>query len=284
MLVSVVIVSLNGESRIGTCLEAVARTDWPELEVVVVDNGSTDDTAAVVREGFPWVRLVESPRNLGFAGGNCLGVAHARGGWIVLLNDDTRPEPGWVRALMGAADGRARVGILGCLLLYPDGRTIQHGGGVIHPNALTDHLGWGQESKGTARGLRRCDYVTGAAMAIRRAVWEEVGPLDPGYFPIYFEESDLCWRARRAGWEVAVVPAARVIHDESQTQGVWSWRFLVRYHRHRLRFMLRNWRGSRLLNALKSEAGWLARHRPYDQLVPLALAYAQTLLGLIARP
>lgn len=289
MLVSVVIVSLNGGARIRSCLDALARTDWPDLEIIVVDNGSTDDTAEVVRVDFPGVRLLRCPRNLGFAGGNDYGAAHARGEWIVLLNDDTRADRGWIRALMAAAREHPRAGVLGCLLLYPDGRTIQHGGGVIHPNALTDHVDWGMSvdaggETGVADGRPRpCDYVTGAAMAIRRDVWDEVGPLDPAYFPIYFEESDFCWRVRRAGWEVLIVPAARVIHDESQTQGAWSRRFLVRYHRHRLRFIVRNFRGRGLGRALKAEAAWLARHRPYDQLGPLALAYAQTLLGLIAR-
>lgn len=351
MLVTVVIVSLNGESRIRSCLEALGRTEWPELEIIVVDNGSSDDTGGVVRREFPAVKLLRCPRNLGFAGGNCYGVAHARGEWIILLNDDTRADPAWIRELMEAARACPRAGILGCLLLYPDGKTIQHGGGVIHANALTDHLDWGKSatenpkrrnrnpggdsttearrhregdpssqaatmtgggSQEEGRGgddpgsgdddrdggrsapendlkrealpafagpPRECDYVTGAAMAIRRDVWESVGPLDPGYFPIYFEETDLCWKARRAGFEIRVVPRARVIHDESQTQAAWSRRFLVRYHRHRLRFILRNWRGRLLLRALKAEMVWLARNRPYDQLPPLALAYAQAILG-----
>ena len=79
------------------------------------------------------------------------------------------------------------------------------------------------------------------------------------------------------------MPAARVIHDESQTQGAWSARFLARYHRHRLRFMLRNWPGRLLARAVRAEAGWLARNRPYDQIGALALAYAQTLLSLVTR-
>ncbi len=285
MLVSVVIVSLNGGSRIGSCLAAVRRTDWPNLEVLVVDNGSSDDTSRVVGRGFPEVRLLRAPLNLGFAGGNCLGVAHARGEWIILLNDDTRPEPDWVRSLLEAARTRPRAGILGCLLLYPDGKRVQHLGGVIGPNALTDHLDWGREVDGSQRALppRRCEYVTGAALAFRREVWDEAGPLDAGYFPIYFEESEFCWRAARAGWEVWVVPSARVIHDESRTQGAWSARFLTRYHRNRLRFVARNWRGRLLARAVRAEAGWLARNRPYDQIGPLALAYAQTLFSLLSR-
>ncbi len=302
MLVSIIIVSLNGEKRIGRCLEALAVSLSPpgegkaeqkpplesgrrDVEIIVVDNGSTDATSAVVRKRFPWVRLVRAPRNLGFAGGNNLGAAYAQGNWILLLNDDTQPHRGWIEALLEAGESFPRAGILGCLLLYPDGRTIQHAGARLHPNGLTDHIAWGKSEIEAGLPTRpyRCDYVTGAAMAVRREVWETAGPLDPGYFPIYFEECDLCCRARRAGWEVWMVPPARVIHEESRTQGAWSPRFLVRYHRNRLRFVLRNGRGKEVGKALRSEAGWLARHRPYDQLLPLAWAYAQTVVGFFLR-
>ncbi len=283
MLISIVIVSLNGESRIGACLESLRRCSWPEREIIVVDNGSSDGTSALVARDYPEARLLRAPRNLGFAGGNNLGAAHARGQWIVLLNDDTECEPDWLDALVSASRRLPRAGILGCLLLYPDRRTIQHAGGVVHANGLTDHLDWGRApgEENLPREPRACDYVTGAAMAIRRDVWERVGPLDPGYFPIYFEENELCWRAREAGWEVWMIPQSRVIHYESQTQKAWSRRFLARYHRNRLRFVLRNFRGRRLLAAMKAEWRWLSRHRPYDQILPLSLAYAQTALGLL---
>jgi GT2 family glycosyltransferase len=281
MRISVVVVSLNGERRIGACLDALRRTEWPDLEVIVLDNGSRDATSRVVRASYPEVRLLRSPRNLGFAGGNNLAAAHATGEWIILLNDDTEPEPGWITELMDAGRRLPRAGILGCLLLYPDGKTIQHAGGVVHANGLTDHLEWGATLEGdvSERPPRRCDYVTGAAMAIRREAWERVGPLDPGYFPIYYEENELCCRAREAGWEVWVIPRARVIHAESQTQGRWSRMFLVRYHRNRLRFLRRNRRGRELLRAMKAEWRWLIGNRPYDQVGPLAQAYAQALLG-----
>jgi len=288
MKISVVIVTLNGARRIAACLDRLRATRWPDLEVIVVDNGSTDGVARIVRERYPEVRLLRLPRNFGFAAGNNYGAIHARGEWIALLNDDTEAEPGWLEALMDFARRHPRAGALGCLLLYPDGRTIQHGGGVTHPHGLTDHLDWGRAALPGGAGdaaaappapaPRQCDYVTGAAMLIRREVWEAAGPLDPGYFPIYFEENELCHRAREAGWEVWVVPEARVIHHESQTQRAWSRRFLVRYHRNRIRFLLktrapRDWPG-----ALKAEIRWLARHRPYNQIAALALAYAQALM------
>lgn len=215
-------------------------------------------------------------------GGNNLAAAHARGEWIILLNDDTEADPGWIAALMAAAQKHPRAGVLGCLLLYPGGRKIQHAGGITHPNGLTDHADWGREADFAAIAQappRPCDYVTGAAMAIHREVWRRAGPLDPGFFPIYFEENEFCWRAQQAGWEVWVVPQARVIHHESQTQVAWSRTFLERYHRNRLRFVLKNWKGRKLLGALKAEARWLADNRPYDQIWPLGLAYAQILLG-----
>lgn len=285
MRISVIIVTLNGEKRLRPCLQSLLLTEWPDLEIIVVDNGSTDNSAGLVRNEFPRVKLIRAPRNLGFAGGNNLGAAHASGRWIVLLNDDTEPEPGWIAALMDAARTRPRAGILGCLLLYPDRKTVQHAGGVVHGNALTDHLDWGRDDgdRTLRREPRQCDYVTGAALAIRREVWRRVGPLDPGYFPIYFEENELCWRARQAGWEIWVVPAARVIHYESQTQKAWSRTFLIRYHRARIRFIRRNWQGRTFWRAVKSEARWLSGHRPYDLILPLAQVYAEALLGAFGR-
>lgn len=283
---SVIIVSLNGAPRIGACLRALRETTGVTWEGIVVDNGSTDGLGEIVTRDFPEIRYIRAPRNLGFAGGNNLGAAHALGRWIVLLNDDTEVRPDWLAKLDAFAATRPRAGILGCLLLYPDGKTVQHAGGVIHANALTDHTDWGHADGASAAATwapRTADYATGAAIAIRSRVWDSVGPLDPGYFPIYFEETEFCWRARRAGWEIWIVPASVVIHHESQTQQAWSRKFLVRYHSARLRFILRNWRGRQWAGALKAEIRWLSAHRPYDQLVPLAQAYARTVVALLFR-
>lgn len=276
MRISVVIVSLNGAPRIHMPLEALSRCDPAPHQVIVVDNGSSDGLADLVAERHPAVDLVQSPRNLGFAGGNNLGIINATGDVVILLNDDTEPEPDWLAPIAKAFEQDPALGIAGCQLLYPGGQRVQHLGAIVHDNGLTDHLHWGEEQHTTGDAPVPCPYVTGAAMAIRREVFARVGLLDAGFFPIYFEEVDFCDRARRAGFGVAVLPNSRVVHHESQTTGRLSPRFLRLYHRNRMRYLLKN-RGLRgWLRAIRGEARWMARHTPWDNLWPCALAYAWT--------
>jgi O-antigen biosynthesis protein len=281
---SIIIVSLNGRNRIDLPLAGLEIDRSLIHEVIVVDNGSTDGLADHVRKRWPWVRLLRAPRNLGFAGGNNLGIEASRGDFVVLLNDDTEPAPGWLEPLKDAFYRNPRLGIAGCQLLYPgnEGR-VQHLGGVVHRNGLTDHVGWGEKPRedGELPAMIPVDYATGAALAIRRAVLEEVGILDPGFWPIYFEEVDFCFRARRRGWESATIPASRVVHHESQTTGRLSRGFLEKYHRNRIRFLLKNRRLAEWPRTIKSEVGWIIRHRPWRDLIPCALAWAWLPVQLI---
>ncbi|MCC6547741.1 glycosyltransferase family 2 protein [Candidatus Sumerlaeota bacterium] len=276
MTFSVVIVSLNGRQRIAMPLDALAASDPRPHEVIVVDNGSSDGLSDFVVANYPWVTLVRAPRNLGFAGGNNLGIVNAVGDVVVLLNDDTEPRANWLAPIRDAFAANRRLGIAGCSLLYPGGEKIQHQGGVIHANGLTDHAEWNAQWSGEDSLPAHIDapYVTGAAMAIRRSVIDRVGMLDAGYWPIYFEEVDFCERATRAGFGCAVVPRSVVIHHESQTTVRFSAKFLKTYHRNRIRFLLKNRRVRGWMAALGAEVRWIVQHRPWDQLWPCALAYA----------
>ncbi|MBN1901342.1 glycosyltransferase family 2 protein [Candidatus Sumerlaeota bacterium] len=270
---SIVIVSLNGEKVLPVCLDAVFRTKWEDFEVILVDNGSTDNTAKIAQERYPLVKLIQAPRNLGFAGGNNLGIREARGEFVILLNDDTEVNPLWLEALSKFARKNTDAGILGCKLLYPDGKTIQHAGGWIEPNGLTHHKGYGEEDKGQFDKEEECEYVTGAAFAIKRQVIQKIGLLDSGYFPIYFEEIDYCVRAKKAGFNILYVPDAVVIHHESRTTDRYSPGFLFKYHKNRLRFLFRNKSLGELFKAAKHEVKWLIQNKPRDTYRPLFKAW-----------
>jgi GT2 family glycosyltransferase len=235
---SVIVCSLNGEKVLPLCLGSlVGLAAEPTHEVIVVDNGSTDATAGVARRDFPRFRLLQTGRNLGFGGGNNVGMRAARGEFLVLLNDDTEVPPEWLARL---AEGFARdpkIGAVGGKLLYPDRKTIQHAGCVIHANGNTDHLGYGEADEGQWDTPGEVAYVTGAALAMRRAALEEVGLLDPAFWPIYFEEVDLQRRMAAVGWRIWYEPAAWLVHYESQSQGLASPRFVYRYTRNRLRYL-----------------------------------------------
>jgi len=272
---SIIIVSLNGRDRLAMPLEALRRCDPAPAEVIVVDNGSNDGTSRFVAENHPEAVLVRAPRNLGFAGGNNLGILNAGADVVLLLNDDTEPAPDFLAPLADEFQRRPDAGILGCRLLYPDGATIQHLGGIIEANGLTKHVDYGAAvgDQSVTEGFETA-YATGAAMAIRRQVLRDVGLLDEGFWPIYFEEVDLCERARRAGWAVRIRPDSTVIHHESQTTRKLSAGFHEKYHRNRWRFLLKNRRGLDLARAIRAEARWMVRHTPWELIWPCSLAYA----------
>jgi GT2 family glycosyltransferase len=278
-MASVIICSLNGADRLPMCFEALAKTTHHNHEVILVDNGSTDGTSEVAAR-WPRVKVLRADRNLGFAGGNNLGLRQARGDFFVLLNDDTEVEPGWLEPLAEAAMTLPDWGILGCLLVYPDRRTVQHAGARIEPNGLTQHFGYGEPVPETDLPVQRVPYVTGAAFAINRPILGLLGPLDDAFWPIYFEETDLCWRAAEIGYASYLVPASRVVHHESMTTDRFSPGFLRKYHRNRWRFMIKNFSRRELLRALRAELRWLRCHRPSDHYLPLLSALLSTLIRL----
>lgn len=264
-LISFVIVSLNGAEALPLCLGALARLDWPadRYEVIVVNNGSTDGTRELL-DSWPEcpIQPIHLPRNHGFAGGNNVGIRRAKGDWVVLLNDDAELSVDWARTFAQSAAAHPEGGILGSLLLYPDGTTIQHAGGVVEANALTKHTGVGETDRGQHDSIVPCDYVTGAVFAMRRDVLLAVGLLDEGYWPIYFEEIDYCWRAWKAGFSVLMTPA-RAIHHESRTTVALSEGFLRKYHRNRLRYVVMNFGPRRVARWARAEYRWLRDNRKY---------------------
>lgn len=277
---SIIIVSLNGSGVISRALQSIRASDYESYEVILVDNGSTDNLEQLVKAQFPEVRLIQSPINIGFAGGNNLGLREANGDILVLLNDDTEVRSGWLSAWANAAREHPQWGILGCKLLYPDGKTIQHAGGVIEANALSSHIGREQLDDGRFDAVRLCDYVTGAAMAIRRDVLNLLGGLDEKYYPIYFEETDYCWQVRRIGHEVLYIPDCVAIHHESRTQGAWSFKFLLRYTRGRMRFLAKCYSKAELWKAARIELRWWFRRYSYPCYLPYLCGYAAALCQL----
>ena len=239
MKTSIVIPVWNGRSYLPDCLDAVLGQDCGDIEVIVVDNGSVDGSADLVAERYPRVRLIRNMSNLGFAGGCNAGLRVAGGDVLVLLNQDTQVEPGWLQALVDAVRSPG-VDVAGCKILYPDGTTIQHAGGWIQwPLGLSHHYGSGEKDVGQWDVLREVEYVTGASLAFHRGVLEKVGYLDEGFWPGYFEDADYCFRAREAGYGVWYVPRAVVLHAETASFPDLT-RVSYPYQRGRLRFVLKH--------------------------------------------
>lgn len=243
---SVIILSWNGMKYLKDCLNAILAQDYPDFEVIVVDNGSTDGSPDFVSAHYSQVRLIRNKYNLGFAAGNNVGLKAAVGDVLILLNQDTVVQPGWLTALVNILEKEV-IGIAGCKILYPDGKTIQHAGGWIEwPLGLTHHYGQGEQDVGQWDVPQPVEYVTGAAMAFRRDVLKGVGFLDEEFWPGYFEDTDFCLRARKVGYEIWYTPDAVLTHVESasHTSQVSMWQA---HHRGRMRFLLKHMPPSQFL-------------------------------------
>lgn len=218
---SIVIPVYGGLAHTLRCLRALAEhPPAAACEVLVVDDASPDAGAAAdALAAIPGLRVHRRGSNGGFVAACNDGAALARGDVLVFLNNDTVPQPGWLDALLATFAAVPDAGIVGAQLIYPDGR-LQESGGVV----FADGSAWNYgrfESPDDPRyaSLRDCDYVSGAALAVPRALFAQLGGFASRYAPGYYEDTDLAFAARAAGRRVLVQPAARVVHVEGGTAG-----------------------------------------------------------------
>lgn len=220
-----VIVNWNGVDRTLRCLESLRRAGHPPRDVVVVDNASTDDSVARIRAEFPEVTVLVAPENLGYAGGNNLGIRHAleRGARsVLLLNNDVEIDRGCIDSL-AAELADERVGAVGPLVLLPAranerNRIWAAGGEVTHRENVSRLRGNGETLNGRFAAPERVDYLPGCAILVKREVFERVGMLDESFF-CYMEDVEYGRRIEEAGLENRLVPAARAFHDASASTG-----------------------------------------------------------------
>lgn len=230
-LVSVIIVSWNGRAYLADCLASLRKQTIGCHEVILVDNGSTDDSVALVRHHFPEVVLVQSTRNLGFVEGNLLGLRQARGEWIALLNNDTIADPGWLEALLAAAAPADVAGATGKVYALEDPSAVAFTLPLLNP--LTGRARW------TNADFPASDahYLAGNNLVVKRQVLDEIGPLDADY-RAYYEETDWCARMIRAGYRLVYTPDAAIKHKQLGSTRPEDNRYLM--ERNRLRFVLKN--------------------------------------------
>ncbi len=198
----------------------------------------------------------------------------------MLLNVDTQVHAGWLAALADAFDDPS-IGIAGCKLLYPDG-SIQHAGGFVYgPRGEAEHLGRYAPDDGRFDKLADVEYATGAALAIRRTVLDQIGLLDEGFSPIYYEDIDWCYRVRAAGWRVVYVPQAVVTHYESTAIPAETHERDFAVHQGRLRFLFKHRPLDWLLGEFgPAEMAWVKTMDRSERLMAVRHAYLATLLAL----
>ena len=219
-LVTVVIPVYNDVEMTLACLQSLAEHPpaAARVEYVVVDDASTMDVTGQLA-GIPGVTLLRNGENLGFLRTCNRAALLSKADYLVFLNNDTLVRPGWLDALVRTAQGDPRVGIVGSKLVYPDG-TLQEAGGLIWRDASGWNWGRGARPDDPLyEFVRDADYVSGAALLVRRALFNQLGGFDERYAPAYFEDSDLCFAVRRAGFRVVYQPRSVVVHLEGGTGG-----------------------------------------------------------------
>jgi GT2 family glycosyltransferase len=216
----IILLNWNGKKDTLECLASLEHVTYRNFQTIVVDNGSTDDSVAAIRSAFPLIPILETGANLGFAGGNNVGIEWAlrkHAEWILLLNNDTTVAPDFLDAFIQAAQEKPQARILGAKILrYDQPTTIDHLGGAWNPtkgefeslhSGVADH---------PYLNMAAVDYVCGAALFMHRSVPETIGLLEHKFF-LLWEETDFCYRARRAGFEVWTAPQAKIWHKVSSS-------------------------------------------------------------------
>jgi len=217
--VSIVIPVFNQLEYTRACLASLqAVQEQPRFEVIVVDDCSTDGTTEVIPQ-IPGVVYLRNDSNSGFIASCNAGGKTARGKYLVFLNNDTLVKPGWLTALLDTFKEERRAGIVGSKLLYPDGR-LQEAGGIIWQDASGWNYGkFDDPSKPEYNYLRDVDYCSAAALMVPKALFESAGGFDSRYAPGYYEDTDLAFKVRQAGYRVLYQPLSEVIHHEGATGG-----------------------------------------------------------------
>jgi len=255
------------EATLQCLLALAADAETADSEVIVVDDASVDDSPRLLPT-IPHLRYLRLPTNQGFIGACNAGAALARGEFMVLLNNDTVPQPGWLDALLGTFATHPDTGIAGAMLLYPDGR-LQEAGGIVHDDGEAANYGRGGDPEDPRfTFVRECDYVSGAALAMPRALWAELGGFDAHYAPAYYEDTDLAMRVRAAGRKVRYQPAARVLHLEGASAGTDTTRGMKAWQPVNQRRFAARWAAELARQpTLRMPPGRAARHRAAPRLL-----------------
>ena len=257
-------------------LASLRQATYPRLEIIVVDNASPTDDPDAITAQFPEVVLLKSGRNLGFAGGNNLGIAQATGDYLLLLNNDTEVAPDFLEPLVRLFEQTPSAGIASPkIIYYGTDNLIQYAGSLgINPwTGRSITVGNLETDQGQHNHSRPTALADGAAMLVPRRVLEAVGPMPEVYF-LYYEELDWCESIKRAGYSCHYVADSTVYHKESVSVGKVSVLKTYYLNRNRLLFIRRNFRGwSRwtstlvfLAAALPKKALEHSRHREWAHL------------------
>lgn len=239
--ISIITVNYNGLRDTCALIESIPFNE--NMEVIVVDNASKEDEASIIQERYPQVKTIRSDKNLGFAGGNNLGIKTAKGNYLFLINNDTLFKEFNIIALINRIESSANIGIVCPKIRFAwDNNPIQYAGytSLSKITIRNRAIGYGEEDKGQHNIPHPTPYAHGAAMLIKREAIDKVGLMPECYF-LYYEEIDWSMMFTRAGYEIWYEPTCTIYHKESQSTGQSSTLRTYYMTRNRLLLVKRNW-------------------------------------------
>lgn len=217
-MVSIIILNYNGIDFLTKCLSSLSLSKYSNTEILVVDNGSTDGSQNIVRTKFPYIKLIENNKNMGFGSGNNIGIENSKGEFILFINNDVVLEPDCINLMVEKMIQEENIGIIGAKIYVGNLKeTLQYAGGKIDPSGSGILIGYLEKDFGQYDTEKNVDWVHGATFMVRRKVFSDVGFFDPIYYPIYHDEIDLCFRASIFRYEIRYLPPAKAYHFEDIT-------------------------------------------------------------------
>ncbi|EMR03044.1 glycosyltransferase family 2 protein [Cesiribacter andamanensis] len=241
-LVSIVILNYNQLQVTREFLDSCRSLTYPNYEIILVDNDSREDPTPVIREHYPHVHLIRTQKNLGFTGGNNVGIAATKGDYVFVVNNDTEVTPNLLEKLLEPFERDKTIGVVSPKIRYYSKPSLIQYAGYTAINPFTGRnkaIGGKQEDRGQHDTPSYTNYAHGAAMLVKREVIEKTGAFADEFF-IYYEELDWSERIRRAGYAIYYQPEALIYHKESITMGKESPMKAYYHTRNRILFMRRN--------------------------------------------
>ncbi len=240
-LVYILILNWNGWQDTVECVESCWKLEYPNYKIVVVDNGSNDGSEDRLRERFKDTAIIQTGANLGFAGGNNIGIRYALdhgAEFVWLLNNDTVVDPAALNELVKVAESESSIGMVGSKIMkYSEPAVIDFAKGSIdYQTGTARHIGRGENDVGQYDNLTETDYITGCSLFVKKEVLAKVGLMPEEYF-LYYEETDWCLRARRKGYKICCAPHSKVFHKVHSSTQKTHGAFLYYITRNRLFFL-----------------------------------------------
>ncbi len=250
-LVSIVITNYNDLEYIKGCLDSLDNLTYKNFEIIFVDNNSSDNSVAFVRNNYKNVKVIRNKKNYGVSSSNNIGASQTKGKYIVLLNVDTVVDKNWLSEFIKVAQASPKVGIVGCKQFDFDNRDmLSFGGSASDKFGRVSEFGSKKKDKGLFNIQMKSFFVTGAGLLFKRELFERIQLFDPSYY-MYYEDVDFCWRAWIYGYDVIYSPKPILYHKINKPN-----KFENRYHyiyyveRNRLRTILKNYELKNLFHIL----------------------------------